>query len=385
MSLIRRDVSSSPTCYTLNGQKAPSSNLSYIPCNTTAIANNQHSSCCASTDLCLSNGLCKYNAPANVRPFNEYWRVGCTDPTYKDPACPKQCANVPSEKPMHLVFQCPGNGRWCCGTGEIETYKDRGTVNTTCCAMEDLAFDGGVASVFATASLDLKMNVEPSKTSAVGTTSVTSIATTPASATVASGDATSVDAPTAVPTPPPKSDTNVTTAVGIGIGIPVAVALIIGIAIFLFLRKRRGQADPLSNSVLSSGTDASFWKDSHPAPLATHQNPPNSRSLAFWRQKNEAPEYPVNLHSVDMRTTNPHAFSNEAHGKEITAELDTSRPPVEVWSPDAEPKPWTGEGADPNVVQQRMANMKYGFERSGVESRGPRSPQSPELPAYAYR
>lgn len=61
-----------------------------FPCNSTAVANGQHSSCCASNDMCLTNGLCKEKGKEHEG-TNLYWSNGCTDPNFNDPACPRYC------------------------------------------------------------------------------------------------------------------------------------------------------------------------------------------------------------------------------------------------------------------------------------------------------
>ncbi|CAI6331971.1 unnamed protein product [Periconia digitata] len=395
MSLIRRATpsSTSTSCYTLNKQKAPSDSLSYIPCNATAIANGEHSVCCASNDLCLENGLCKYNAGADARPFNEYWRIGCTDPTYKDPSCPQQCSNIPNDRATQLVFQCPGNGRWCCGTGHIETYKDHGTINTTCCDIDDLAFDGGEARVFATAKLELKdvsgtavSTGIPTRTSGLGQVSTT-VGTIATSTSLGEGR-------TAVPSAsdnisPPKAPDNLSTAIGIGVGIPVTIAILIGIAVFFVLRKRRKAKAAMQDQ----GTNNSHF-DNKPLtsppnqPSPTQQSQSKRGAFAFWnrsRSVQQSPASQASLDSPDIRSTNPHAFWTEAHGREMAMEMDSARAPAEAWSPDAERGTgWgnTQDGRDINAVELRGTNARERFGNSELEANESRSP---ELPAYAYK
>ena len=38
----------------------------------------------------MTNGLCM-EAQNEKKGANHYWRNGCTDPTFKDPACPNFC------------------------------------------------------------------------------------------------------------------------------------------------------------------------------------------------------------------------------------------------------------------------------------------------------
>lgn len=41
--------------------------------------------------MCFTNGLCK--APTDDQ-YNWNWRIGCTDPTFSDPACPNYCQGL---------------------------------------------------------------------------------------------------------------------------------------------------------------------------------------------------------------------------------------------------------------------------------------------------
>jgi hypothetical protein len=63
------------SCYYPDGTLSPDP-----PCNTTTTG---HSACC--TALCMSSGLCFDNGLMS--------RGGCTDPTWKDSACPQYCTD----------------------------------------------------------------------------------------------------------------------------------------------------------------------------------------------------------------------------------------------------------------------------------------------------
>ena len=78
-------ASSPRACYWVDGSV---SKISW-PCNT---ATTGHSTCCHPGATCYSNGVCKFVLP---RGNLDWLRVGCTDPTWEDPACLKQC--VPCE------------------------------------------------------------------------------------------------------------------------------------------------------------------------------------------------------------------------------------------------------------------------------------------------
>jgi hypothetical protein len=71
------------TCYALDAAKLDST---ITPC--APVAGAKHSGCCASTDICLDNGLCMATTNAYI---GTMWQAGCTDPTGKDKACPQMC------------------------------------------------------------------------------------------------------------------------------------------------------------------------------------------------------------------------------------------------------------------------------------------------------
>jgi hypothetical protein len=81
----------SMNCYSIDG-KPYASFEDYIPCNTSR-ATGSHTSCCAPGDKCLTNGLCQGQVDSS-RKSNLFWRDGCTDPTWKDPACPRVCEGL---------------------------------------------------------------------------------------------------------------------------------------------------------------------------------------------------------------------------------------------------------------------------------------------------
>jgi hypothetical protein len=100
-------------CYATDGKPFDGSGSldyakSYLPCNLTAIANNAHSACCAYGDLCLTNGLCRNVGTDEAAGDNVYWQIGCTDPTFQDPACPKYCNESVTGTPPSFYLFVPG-------------------------------------------------------------------------------------------------------------------------------------------------------------------------------------------------------------------------------------------------------------------------------------
>src|SRR5690349_888996 len=78
-------------CYSLNGQRSIIDGKTHASCNMTAVNLGGHSTCCPIGDLCLTNGMCKKK---NSEEDNWYMRRACTDPEWKDPACPSYCAPI---------------------------------------------------------------------------------------------------------------------------------------------------------------------------------------------------------------------------------------------------------------------------------------------------
>ena len=69
-------------CYYPNGLLEPLNS----PCNPTANA----SACCGQGQRCFSNGVCEVSQQDG---HIDFVRASCTDPTWKDPACLRQCMN----------------------------------------------------------------------------------------------------------------------------------------------------------------------------------------------------------------------------------------------------------------------------------------------------
>lgn len=104
-------------CYANNGSLYENTAATYVPCNLTAVENGGHSSCCNINDLCMTNGLCM-EAQNEKKGANHYWRNGCTDPTFKDPACPNFCRG------QGMYLHILGIKKWltlfCRGTGSLQ-------------------------------------------------------------------------------------------------------------------------------------------------------------------------------------------------------------------------------------------------------------------------
>ncbi|KAF1939047.1 hypothetical protein EJ02DRAFT_353120 [Clathrospora elynae] len=102
-------IATSQQCYGVDGTAL---DKTYIPCNLSA----KHSGCCASKDICLSNGLCMATTNEFIGTLRQ---SGCTDATGKDAACPKACPSVNNDfdgfNPVSAwSIQTCDYGRYCC-------------------------------------------------------------------------------------------------------------------------------------------------------------------------------------------------------------------------------------------------------------------------------
>ncbi|KAF2832738.1 hypothetical protein CC86DRAFT_425407 [Ophiobolus disseminans] len=222
------------TCYHITEQTG----RTMVPCNHTAVAEGKHSNCCTEEYLCLSNGMCR--APKLTSVSNYYWRIGCTDKTFSDPACGKYCAQVPfvqaDDNWKQLIWQCPGSESYCCNTGKQTLYEDRvGRTNTSCCDKKDLVFKAPDPVVVGTAS----SIAQPFPTMG------TSIAL---SSPISSGS--TVNLPSgAAPTPSSSADaiqpsslsTHKSVALPVGLGVSLGLVAVIAVCVGLLIVRRRKQ------------------------------------------------------------------------------------------------------------------------------------------------
>ncbi|CAN9231744.1 hypothetical protein CC77DRAFT_1031364 [Alternaria alternata] len=102
-------VAASQKCYAVDGTALDST---YTPCNPSA----KHSSCCASTDVCMSNGLCMGTTNESI---GMIFSRGCTDSKGKDASCQQICPGVSDDsnglKPVKAwQLQTCDSGEYCC-------------------------------------------------------------------------------------------------------------------------------------------------------------------------------------------------------------------------------------------------------------------------------
>ncbi|ORY01837.1 hypothetical protein BCR34DRAFT_90749 [Clohesyomyces aquaticus] len=294
------------TCYFPDGTDTVSSGGNYFPCNQTALTVGKHTSCCAPGDICFTNGLCKADTKDQ---YNWNWRVGCTDKTWKDPACPNYCRDVASDHSAHIVFQCEGNKDWCCSTGDPGGYAR--AYNFTCCKVPDLTLNLGGAVVYTHAAPVLGISSLVTSAAVISSTATpipTSIISVPANATISNSNSlstpTTTDSPNSNNLTSPATPSNPSSGlkIGLGVGIPLGLILIAA-ACFLFWRLGRQQ----SQQQQAKPTD---------------KLPPDYYS-------------PVDNRNLQRNTL---AFNLEADGRELKSEMAHPASPVELEVPPPVPR-----------------------------------------------
>ncbi|KAK6613570.1 hypothetical protein QC760_11106 [Botrytis cinerea] len=234
--IVSAATTDTPTkCYVINGQH--NANAGYRCDNSTT----GHSSCCAAGAICFSNGVCQ-QANGNVQ---DYLRVGCTDPTWKDPACLNQCTSYARSSTAGIRF-CNGaitsTTEYCCDTGAY------GVGSFACCDNDTDIFNiSPVAKLLAQVPLDYTSSSSSSSSStssassaSSATTSSVSTTTTSSSTTAATSDSAASQTSTAsVPSSTSSSSSsNHSVAIGAGIAIPCGILAIAALG-WLLWRKRR--------------------------------------------------------------------------------------------------------------------------------------------------
>ncbi|KAH8599211.1 hypothetical protein B0O99DRAFT_683193 [Bisporella sp. PMI_857] len=194
------------TCYRPD-TKANVSEI-YVPCNMAAPA----SMCWRSQRLgpappdasCLPNGL---TLNINRDGGNEFWRQGCTDPTWQSPYCLKafnQCSNDMNGNAW--LTSCDGtynSTEWCCGSS-----------NEGCCGTPQAIVLAQTLVVTSTSTLASSTSTSASSTSTSASSTSTSVSSTSTSvsSTSTSASSTSTSASSTTTSQTPTSPGNPSTA-----------------------------------------------------------------------------------------------------------------------------------------------------------------------------
>ncbi|KAH7069706.1 hypothetical protein BKA63DRAFT_555928 [Paraphoma chrysanthemicola] len=205
-------------CYHISGQVS----RQMAPCNHTAVAEGKHTSCCTENYLCLSNGMCRSANLSSVT--NYYWRIGCTDKTFTDPACGRYCAQ--------------GGGSYCCNTGKQTPYEERvGRTNTSCCDIKDLLFKAPDPIVVATASFIGQLF-------SIGTSMASAFSPPMPSVSSISTGASMIPSPSAEASQPSTDSTSKSVALSVGLGVGLGVGAVMVMCVGLVcVRRRKRQHD----------------------------------------------------------------------------------------------------------------------------------------------
>ncbi|KAF9738976.1 hypothetical protein PMIN06_007759 [Paraphaeosphaeria minitans] len=233
------------TCYGRDGKP----DLKFLPCNQTAVLEHKHTSCCKEDEKCFTNGLCRHAALG--ADTNYYWLEACTDPTFKDPACPPW---DPCRHADNLYWKCLDSKAWCCNNGGPSNVKERnGHINTTCCNMAEFTFQAPDPVVYATAvqmrlplSTLLPSSEVASDQSSVST-SISAPATSPQPTTSTPAITTPItDGPTNQNSTSFSSDSSHSTKVGVGVGVGIGVGVVaLSALLFVMLKRKRKHKNEL--------------------------------------------------------------------------------------------------------------------------------------------
>lgn len=108
------------TCYFPNR----AIDLNSLPCNSSAQLVGRASACCRANDACYESGACFQDWSGVM------YRQSCTDPSFRDPACPQMCLGEGMLTGGVWILTCEmGVGRACCQIGD------------SCCGNESSLFD----------------------------------------------------------------------------------------------------------------------------------------------------------------------------------------------------------------------------------------------------
>lgn len=287
-------------CFNTVGRETTWDGNVHVPCNMTAVEAGGHSTCCAIGDLCLTNGLCMHKGDVDKK--NWYWRTGCTDKSWEDPACPKYCAAI--GEPMQpfsirvcrltlteptrntgLVMNCLKPESWCCAYvgGSLQDWKSQAPINTTCCTIDDLKFEADDPIVYATATNPIKLSTQ---SASISTTS-TSLSSISMPTTATQADQSSL--PTAGGNLQQSSDPeglSTGAKIGLGVGIPLGVIGLAAIVAFFWMRRRRAAKASSDAPPAVSASNVNHNGDMSPY----HQTAMKQQEATIYRHEAPSPQ-----------------------------------------------------------------------------------------------
>ncbi len=102
-----------PVCYTIGNDYVSSTNQ-YFPCGSNSASGGKAQPCCFAGDYCLEDSICQYTR-GGVLNGTGYYMAGCTDSSWADLACPKQCS---SEYGSDIIYNSAEANWNCCSSGK---------------------------------------------------------------------------------------------------------------------------------------------------------------------------------------------------------------------------------------------------------------------------
>ncbi|KAJ8117419.1 hypothetical protein OPT61_g1371 [Boeremia exigua] len=286
------------SCYNTVGRNGTWDGEVHVPCNMTAVEAGGHSTCCRIGDLCLTNGLCMHKEDVDKK--NWYWRTGCTDESWEDPACPKWCDKIEPNRNTGLVMNCLKEESWCCAYvgGSLRDWPKQDPINTTCCTVDDLVTRAADPVVYATATIPIKVSIQSTSTSQ---TSV-SLSTMSLPSTVTTADQSSLPT-TDSPTQQNSDSAGLATGakIGLGVGIPVGVIGIAAIGALFWLRRKRSAGAKMNTPELF--TPSANDKAAVPPYQETAMN---QQGAAMYRHEAPSPQIAHELPAAVEPSELPH-------------------------------------------------------------------------------
>jgi hypothetical protein len=225
------------TCYMPNGT---ANTPDYQPCHTGRVSmccatnrNNSYTNICRSDDLCIETGTTEF--PGS----NHIWREGCTDPTWKDPACLKLCVSGLGKLVEMVSCQLKSNASTIVQNEPGDAFQLNETSNhiiittcpdgSMCCGLDNTACCDSKSGVFI-----LNDQIYSTKPGSASTTSSASASTAASSSTSTTASATSES-----PSASASSSHGRALGIGLGLGIGIPALAILACGTYFFTRRRR--------------------------------------------------------------------------------------------------------------------------------------------------
>ena len=166
-----------------------------------------------------------------------------------------------------LIFNCLRPESWCCayvGEKGFKGWSSRASINTTCCAIDDLKFTAQDPIVYATATPPIKLSVLPSSSAAPTSTflsSISLVSTVTSELDIDSLPTSDSEGASAGDADSNAQDQQASTGlssgakIGLGVGISLGVLALAALAVFFLLQRRRRRTTAASASAAAVEKD----------------------------------------------------------------------------------------------------------------------------------